>query len=73
MAIEANLGCRLDELRVVLRAMHIVAGKACKSAAVHHTLRKIVSLHAVLVRGTIGKMRKAHLPQRMIFKLPKIL
>ena len=73
MAIKANLACWLDELRIVLRSVHIVAGKTGEPAAVHHALRKIISLHAVFVRGAFGKMRETHLPKSMVLKLPKIL
>lgn len=73
VAIKANLVRRLYELRVVLGPVDIVACEAGESAPVHHALHKIVSLHAVLVRGAIGKMSEACLPQRMVLELPKIL
>lgn len=49
VAFEAKFLCGLAQLRVVARAMHVVAIEASHAVAVHHTLYEIVPLHAVLV------------------------
>ena len=72
MAIQTNLVGRLAQLRVIIRAMHVVAVIAGNAAPVHHALRKIVSLHSILVRRPIRKMRKTQLAQRMLLQLPVI-
>ena len=59
MAIETKFVCWLSELRVILRAVHIVAVETGNASAVHNALRKIISLHAVLVRSAVRKMREA--------------
>ena len=73
VAIQANLVHRLAQLRVISGAVHVVAIEARDAAAVHHALHEIVSLHAILVRGAVGKMRESQLAQRVIFQLPVIL
>ena len=73
MAIQANLIRRLPQLRIVFRAMHVVAGGASDPMLVHHALGKIVSLHAILVRRAVGKIVEAGLSQRAILKFPEVL
>ena len=51
VAIEANFVDGLTELRVILRAVHIVAIEAGHPATVHHALHEVVPLHPVFVRG----------------------
>ena len=72
VAVQANLIRGLSQLRIVLRAVHIMAVKASDPAAVHHALCKIISLHAVLVCRTIRKMRETKLAERVILELPVI-
>ena len=55
------------------RAVCIVTIEACDPAPVHHALHEIVSLHPVLVRGAVGKIRKVGLAQCVVFELPEIL
>ena len=73
MAIQAKLSRRLSQLRVVACTVDVVAVKARDSAPVHDALHKIISLHAVLMRRTVRKMREAELAQRVIFELPVIV
>ena len=73
VAVQAKFIGRLAELRVVVRTVHIVAIETGDAAAVHHTLREIVSLHAVLVGRAVGKMRKAQFAQLVLLELPVIL
>jgi hypothetical protein len=61
-----------SQLSVVMGAMYIMAAETCNAAPVHYALHEIVSLHAVLVPGAIGIVRKGCLPQSVLFKLPKI-
>ena len=72
VAVEANLLDGLAELRVVVRAVDVVAIEAGYAAAVHDALHEIVSLHAVFMRGAFCEMGEALLAQRVIFELPEI-
>src|ERR1019366_1845032 len=72
VASQTNLVHRLSKFRVVLRAMHVVAVETRDAAPVHDALHEIVSLHPVLVRRAIRKMRKAQLAQGVLFELPVI-
>src|SRR5580692_2257264 len=69
VAVQANLIDRFAELYIVLRAVHVVAIETGYSAAVHHALDEIVSLHAVFVRGTVGDMSTALLAELVVFGL----
>jgi hypothetical protein len=73
MAIEAELIHGLAELRVVLRPVDIMTTETGDSATVHQALHKVVSLHAVFVGCTIGKMVEAKIAQFVIFQLPEIM
>ena len=72
MTIQANLISRLSQLRVVRRAMHVVAGGAGNPVAIHYALREVVSLHAILVRRAVGEIIKGGLPQSAVFQLPVV-
>jgi hypothetical protein len=73
VAIQAELVSRLSQLRVVVRAMYVVATEAGDPTAVHHALHKIISLHAILVSRAVRVMGEGRLGQRVLFELPKIL
>ena len=72
VAVQANFIDGLTELRVVVRAMHVVAIEAGYSTAVHYALREIVSLHAVLVRRAVCKMSEGLFAELVFFELPVI-
>ncbi len=72
MAVETNFIYRLAQLRVIFGPMHVVAIEAGDAAPVHHTLHKIISLHAVLVRGAVGEVGKSQFAKLVIFQLPEI-
>jgi hypothetical protein len=72
VAVEANLINWLSQLRVVVRAVHVVAIEAGYAAAIHHALHKIITLHAVFVRRAVCKMREALFAEFVIFELPEI-
>jgi hypothetical protein len=38
--------------------MNVVASEAGDPAAVHHALYEVIALHAILMSGAIGEMRK---------------
>ena len=65
MAIEAKFVRRFSQLRVVVRAMRIVAAEACDTATVHHALHEIISLHAILVSGAVRIMGEGRVAERM--------
>src|SRR5579872_1621155 len=73
MTTEADFIDRPDQLRVVLRAMHIVAGRACDLMPVHYALRKIIALHPVLVSRAVGEVVEVRRAQAAVFELPVIL
>lgn len=73
MAIHTQLIRRLSQLRVVAGAVRIMAAEAGHSAAIHHALYKIVSLHPVLVGRAVGVMRECRLAERVLLQLPEIL
>ena len=66
VTIEAKAVGGLAQLRVIFGAVNVVATEAGDSAAVHHALHEIVSLHAIFMCGSIGEMREAQLPQGVI-------
>lgn len=59
MTIQTNLVGGLPELRVISGAVSVVTIEACDSAPVHHALHEIVSLHPVLVCGSIRIVKKS--------------
>ncbi len=72
VAIEAYLVGWLFQLRVIFRAVYIMAVETGDPAPVHDALHEIVSLHPVLVRRPIREMSEAQLSQRVLFQLPII-
>lgn len=72
MAIEAKFVRGFSQLRVVVRAMCVVAAEARDAATVHHALHEIISLHAILVGGAVGIMREGRVAECMFFQLPKV-
>ena len=72
VAIQAQVVGWFSQLRIVFRAMHVVATKTGHPTAVHHALNEIISLHPVLVRRAIGEVCKRSLAQRVLFQLPEI-
>lgn len=52
--------------------MDIVAGEAGDAATIHHALNEVVALHAIFVRGAVGKMSETRLAQRVFLELPEI-
>ena len=72
MAVETQHVSGFAQLRVVVRAMHVVTAEAGHAAAVHHALHKIISLHTIFVRGALREVREGGLAKRMVFQLPEI-
>jgi hypothetical protein len=56
VTVQAYLGRRLPEDRLIGRAMNVVATEARNAARIHQTLYEVVALHAVLVGCSIGKV-----------------
>lgn len=73
MALEADDVYRLDEQRIIVTAVHVVATGAFHAPFIHDALDKIVSLHAVFVGRTIWKMCECGLTQFVSFEFPVIL
>jgi hypothetical protein len=61
------------EVRVVRRAVNVVATEAGDAVQVHFALHEIVALHAVLVRRVVGEMGERGLAQFVFFELPVVL
>ena len=53
--------------------MHVMAGRTRNAVLVHDALRKVVALHAILVRRAIGEIEEGRLAQRAVLKFPVIL
>ena len=73
VAIQAELLGRLSELRVVIRAVYVVATEAGNPVLVHHALHEIIPLHPILMRCAVRKVRKGQLAEGVLFQLPEIL
>ena len=58
VAFETKNVRQLQQIRVVLRTMNIVATETGDAAGVHDALHEVVALHPVLVRRAIGKVRE---------------
>jgi len=72
VTIQAELVDRFAELRIVVRAVNVVAIEAGYAAAVHDALDEIVALHTVFVGGAIGKMGEGLFAELVILELPEI-
>ena len=73
MARRAQLRDGLDQVRVVRRAVNVVAAEARHALRVHHALDEVVALHAVLVRGAVREVRERRLAELVLFELPEVL
>lgn len=75
MALQAHLvrADRLNQFRVILRAMHIMATEARDAMPVHQTLHVVVALHPVLVRSAICEIEEIGDAQPVLFERPVIL
>ena len=56
----------------IVRAVRIVATEARDAARVHKAGDEIIALHAVLVRRSIGEVRKRGFPKLVLLEPPKI-
>ena len=73
VTIQTKVVGRLAELCLISRAVRVVTIETGDSAPVHHALHKIVSLHAILVGGSIREVKKiCGRPENMIFQLPVV-
>ena len=71
VAVQAELVGWFSKLRVVSCSVNVVAVKAGDSAAVHHTLDKIVALHSVFMGCAVWIIKEIRrLAESVILKLP---
>ncbi len=63
VAHQAYLVHWLAQHRVILAAMRVMATEAGHASGIHQALHEIISLHPVLVRRTIGKMREGKIAE----------
>src|SRR4051794_769370 len=56
VAGQAQDGSGLNQIRIVRRAVHVVATEAGDPVGVHSALHEIVALHAVLMSCAVGKV-----------------
>lgn len=73
MTIQTEFVYRLSELGIVLRAMHVVTGRATDGVLVHHALHEVVTLHPVLVCSSVGKVSECRLAKGDVFERPVVL
>jgi hypothetical protein len=73
MAIETEFVGGLSQLRVIVRAVNIMAGKTGYAARIHNALHEVVALHAVFVRCTVREMGEGCFAEGVVFELPIIL
>src|SRR5258708_4185066 len=68
VTFEAQDAGRLQQVRVILRAVRVVTTEAGDAACVHETGDEIVALHAILVARSVGKMSEGSLAQLVLFQ-----
>ncbi len=66
-------GAGLPQHRVIVGAVRIVAAETGDAARVHQALHEIVALHAVLVRGAVGKMGEGGFAELVLLQLPEVV
>ena len=73
MAFQAQDAGGLEQIGVVGSAVNVVATKTSDAVRVHQAGCEIVALHAILVRGAVGKVGEGSLAEFVFFQLPDIL
>src|SRR6202012_1443479 len=58
VAVQANFSRWLPKHSLVRRAMNVVATETGDAARIHQALHEVIPLHAVLVGGSVGKVRE---------------
>ncbi|HXF13607.1 MAG TPA: hypothetical protein VN517_10675 [Terriglobales bacterium] len=56
MTVQTELIGGLPELRVISRAMYIMAVETRYATRIHHALNEVVTLHPVLVCSAVGEI-----------------
>jgi hypothetical protein len=59
MALQAENVCRFEQISIVFRAVNIMATETANTVRVHGALDEIVTLHTVLMRGTVRKVSES--------------
>src|SRR5271155_5793415 len=72
MTVQAELVYRLSELGIVFRSVYVVAGSTSDAVLIHDALHKVITLHPVLVCGSVREVRECGLTQGDVFELPVI-
>ncbi len=72
VTFQAHHVCWLQKVRIVVRPVNVVAAETAHAVRVHGALHKVVTLHAVLVRGSVREVGKRLLSQLVLFELPVI-
>lgn len=72
VAIQAQFICRFAEQSGVAGAVCIVTREAGNAVCVHQAGDKVIALHAVFVRGAVGKMCEGGFAEFVIFELPEV-
>jgi len=62
----------LKQVRIIVGPMNVVATEAAYAMSVHHALHEVVSLHAVLVRGSVREVGERLFSQLVLFQLPVV-
>ena len=72
VAREAHLIGRRTQLRLVGRAVDVVATEAGDAPVVHQALDEVVALHAVFVGGAVREVGERGFTQFVLFQFPEI-
>jgi hypothetical protein len=56
VACQADLSRRLDEVCIIFGSMDVMATEARDTAAIHQALDEVITLHPVLVTGSVREM-----------------
>jgi hypothetical protein len=73
VAVQTYLVGGFSQLRVIVRAVRVVATEACHAAPIHNALDEVVALHPIFVPGAFREMREACHAQCVVFQFPEIL
>ncbi len=71
MTFQAHHVCRLYEKSNIVGSVNVMTARALYTAGIHYTLHKIVPLHPVFMRCSIGEVRECGLTQLVFFQFPK--
>ena len=72
VAGDAQVTGRFNQVRIVRRAMDVVAAEAGHTTAIHHALHEVIALHPILVSGALGEVHEIRLTELVVLELPVV-